>query len=258
VLDPLAAGGQVELEELERLSGDLGPRGLLLVHDADSPPPHASLRVLGHEAWDLIRRDAPLEEYAMRIERLHGQRRQLDKWIELRHHAYHDDLTDLLRKRPFEARLLEHFSAAQRHHFELALVLIDLDEFGQVNKVHDHTVGDLVIAFVAEEVRKDLRTEDVAGRLGGDEFGVVLPYTSKVEAAHVARRLRLAVRRASGRVSNREREIEVRASIGFETFDGRDLDTVATLRRHAEVALRAAKRAGGDRAVYYRLLDEPD
>jgi diguanylate cyclase (GGDEF)-like protein len=256
VLDPLAAGGHVELEELERQSAADAPRGLLLVCDPESPTSALeAVRGLPNESWDLIQRDASLAEYAWRIERLIRQNRRQEELDELRYRASHDDRTELLRPRFFQARLVEHFSAAQRHGLELALVLIDLDSFGLINKVYDHTVGDLVIARVADAVRASLRAEDVAGRLGGDEFGVLLPYTSPVDAAYVVRRLRQSIRRVSERVTTRDRELEISASLGFETFDGRDLDTVASLRRHAEQALRAAKAAGGDRGVYFRLLD---
>jgi diguanylate cyclase (GGDEF)-like protein len=117
---------------------------------------------------------------------------------ELRHRASHDDRTDLLRPQAFQARLVEHFSAAQRHKLELALVLLDMDKFGAVNKRHDHTVGDLLIARVGEVIRRNLRTEDVAGRLGGDEFAVLLPYTGKINAARVVNRLRVEIAKLSG------------------------------------------------------------
>jgi diguanylate cyclase (GGDEF)-like protein len=136
----------------------------------------------------------------------------------------------------------------------MALVLIDLDRFGSVNKSFDHVVGDRILAKVGEAVRKALRAEDVAGRIGGDEFAVLLPYTKKVDAAHVALRLLQEIRAVSGRFDGAATPIQVTTSLGFETFDGRDLANVELLRSHAELALRAAKSAGGDRGLYYRSL----
>jgi diguanylate cyclase (GGDEF)-like protein len=108
---------------------------------------------------------------------------------------------------------------------------------------------------VGEAIRRALRTEDIAGRIGGDEFAVLLPYTRPIEAAHVVRRLRDEIQRLSGSLRGAAGEVEISASLGFETFDGADLDSLETLRLHAEIALREAKRLGGGRGVYYRSLE---
>ena len=117
--------------------------------------------------------DSSEEEVLMRLQRLEREALHMAEVRDLRHRAWHDDRTDLLRGRAFEARLGEHFSAAQRHSFDLGLVLIDLDGFGAINKEYDHTVGDILIEQVGEVIRRTLRAEDVAGRLGGDEFASV-------------------------------------------------------------------------------------
>jgi diguanylate cyclase (GGDEF)-like protein len=255
VLDPLAAGGRTELDELERWRATAGAVPLLLVARAEELSSALAATVLEQGLFDLIRREAPLEEYLMRIERLRVLSRRQVETDELRHRALHDDRTDLLRPQAFQQRLTEHFSAAQRHRLDLALVLIDLDHFGNVNKRFDHTVGDLVIARVGDVIRATLRAEDVAGRIGGDEFAALLPYTKRIEAAHVVRRLRDAIKALSGRLEAASQTIAISASLGFETFDGADLDSLATLRAHAELALRDAKRQGGDRGVYFRTID---
>lgn len=252
VIDPVSRGGSSELEGLQ-------PRRqapILVVADPTDPLPAVlAARALGEGAWDVVYRAAPLEEVLMRIERLRRQSDRRAELEEMRYAAVHDDRTQLLRPVPFEARLREHFSAAQRHKFDLALILIDLDRFGQVNKDFDHVIGDAVIDQVGAVVRNNLRAEDVGGRLGGDEFAIVLPYTSRVDAARVVHRLHAQVRDLTGPVGDSERDVQVSASAGFETYDGTDLDAVETLRRHAEQALRHAKELGGDRALYYRAMD---
>lgn len=214
----------------------------------------AALDAVQREVWDMTDHEASVEELQMRLDRLTTEARRMGEIVELRHRAQHDDRTDLLRGKAFEARLEEHVSAAQRHNLELALVLIDLDKFGQINKQHDHTVGDILIAQAGEIIRRTLRTEDVAGRIGGDEFAVVLPYTHKVDAARVVGRLVEEIHKLSGRPRGADSDIAVSASIGFETFNGRDLAGVEVLRQNAERALRAAKLAGGNQGVYYRQL----
>jgi diguanylate cyclase (GGDEF)-like protein len=190
----------------------------------------------------------------MRVERLVAEVESESEIADLRHKALHDDRTDLLRPTAFEQRLVEHFSAAERHGLPMALVIVDLDAFGRVNKEFDHTVGDRVIERVGAAMRSALRAEDVAGRLGGDEFAAILPYTGRIDAAHAVRRIRDAIRSVSGEEAGLPAGLGVRASIGFETFDGNDLASCADLRAHAEAALREAKQRGGDRGVYYRSL----
>jgi diguanylate cyclase (GGDEF)-like protein len=258
LVDPLSHGGEVELEAIERARSGETTTPVLIVADARDPAPAVLCsRVLERGLWDLVHRTAPAEEFLMRIERLRSLAARMAEMDLLRHRAAHDDRTDLLRPHSFQERLREHFSAAQRHGFDLALLLVDLDRFGRVNKENDHTVGDLVIAQVGTVIRNALRAEDVAGRLGGDEFAVLLPYTKKVDAARVVQRLLDEIKDLSGRVPGARHEVEVSASIGFETSSGSDVDSVQVLRLHAEEALRVAKQRGGNRGVYYRSLESP-
>jgi diguanylate cyclase (GGDEF)-like protein len=265
LLDPLSPRGSAELGAIDRArtqgknGGERPPSPLLVLlegHDVEGPVRAA--RSLKAGLWDVASRQARAEEIGLRLRRLLDQRQALLEMDELRHRASHDDRTDLLRPKAFQARLAEHFSAAQRHDHELALVLLDLDRFGAVNKRHDHTVGDELITRVGDAIRKTLRIEDVAGRLGGDEFAVLLPYTGPLNASLVVNRLRSEIKKLSGRIGRADEEVEVSASIGFETYNGKgkDLDSLDTLRAHAERALRVAKQRGGDQGVYFRGLGE--
>jgi diguanylate cyclase (GGDEF)-like protein len=120
-------------------------------------------------------------------------------------------------------------------------------------------VGDLVISRVGDAIRNALRTEDLAFRLGGDEFGIILPFTGAVEAAHVCVRLRDAIWSVgdlalSGALTGRSIKLPVSASIGFQVYSGGHPVTRQELRAHAEKALQAAKRSGGNRAVFHPSL----
>jgi diguanylate cyclase (GGDEF)-like protein len=257
VVDPLAGAGAAELEALDAArQGE--PRSALLVIVAPSDPVPAALaglRATERGPWDVVRRDATDDELAMRVAQLRLQIEAQRETERLRHLATHDDRTDLLRPQVFQDLLRQHFSASHRHRLNLGLLLIDLDDFGIINKKHNHTVGDAVITRVGNAIRSSLRAEDIAGRVGGDEFCVLLPYTRKVDAARVVQRLLEHIRDVSGSVPTASEPVRVTASIGFETFSGSDLESVERLRLNAEEALRAAKRAGGDRGVYYRNLD---
>ena len=241
---------------------------VLLVADPDDPiPAVVAGRALRGSLWDLVHRDAPPEEILLRVERIMDQSQLLEDLDRARYHASHDDRTGLLRPLRFDARLREHFSAAQRHRLEMALVLVDLDNFGQVNKCYDHTVGDELIARAGSVIRMSLRTEDVGARIGGDEFALILPYTQRVDAARVVTRFLGRFRALSGPPPQRYRghkeecgpgTIGVSASIGFETFDGTDMRSPEELRHRAERALRTAKERGGNQGVYFRSLRNED
>lgn len=260
VLETLSDEGTAELRALDQARAEKAGAPaiplLVVVPSGDRDAIVRADRALAAPLWDVVEADASRDEVRLRLERLIAQANLQREMSELRHRASHDDRTDLLRPAAFQARLSEHFSASQRHKLDMALVLMDLDRFGAINKRYDHTVGDRIIAEVGEVIRNALRTEDVAGRLGGDEFAVVLPYTRKLAAVQVVNRLREEIVALTFHPPDTQDELHVSASIGFETFDGRDVDSLQTLRRHAEVALRAAKKGGGDRGVYFRQLPE--
>ncbi|MFT5052829.1 MAG: diguanylate cyclase (GGDEF)-like protein, partial [Chlamydiales bacterium] len=207
-----------------RRVGD-GVTGLLVVLPPGDSSSFAALAESVEGPWDVIRRDASVEEWRLRTQRLTSQLETLSELEELRFRATHDDLTGLLRPAEFDQRLREHFSAAQRQGHDLALILIDLDRFGAINKDFDHVVGDQLLERVACAVRGQLRTEDIAGRLGGDEFAVALPFTGSEEAARVVERLRHSIRSASVPAAGDDRSVAVAGSLGFEVFPGPQLSS---------------------------------
>ncbi|MEM9383344.1 MAG: GGDEF domain-containing protein [Planctomycetota bacterium] len=266
VLDPRTPDGvEAGLRAIDRGREGGHATPILLVADPLDPIPAVIAgRSLREGPWDLVHRDAPHEEILLRAERLVDQSRTLDDLERARYQASHDERTGLLRAGPFDERLREHFSAAQRHRIAIALVLVDLDDFGAVNKRFDHTVGDELIARAGSVIRMSLRAEDVGARIGGDEFALVLPYTQRVDAARVVSRLAGRFRalsgpppRGAGVHRNGDASIRVSASLGFETFDGTDIESVDELRQRAERALQGAKERGGDQGVYYRNLGSP-
>jgi diguanylate cyclase (GGDEF)-like protein len=253
MVDLLSPGGYHELAAIDRARERPSLVPLLLIRESgEAAAWRRAIRALHAPAWDLVDRDANPEEFRLRIDRLLAETRLHREVRDLRHRASHDDRTDLLRPQAFQARLGEHFSAAQRHGLPMTLAIIDLDDFGSVNKRFDHTVGDEVIAEVGAIVRQTVRAEDVAGRLGGDEFGVLLPYTAPGDAARVVERLRLEIAHLSeAGLGSQGRAVKVSGSLGYAHFDGSNLTTAEELRRRAEQALRQAKVGGGNRAVCF-------
>lgn len=175
------------------------------------------------------------------FDRLQGQEAELERQVRT------DYLTGLLNRRAFcELGALE-VQRAHRHPAPLSVLALDLDHFKRINDQHGHAAGDRVLKSLATTCRRMLRSIDLTGRLGGEEFAVLLPHTPLETALRVAERLRLAI--AEGRMSlDSGQEVSVTVSIGVATWSPGDADLQALLNR-ADVALYAAKHAGRNQVV---------
>lgn len=149
-----------------------------------------------------------------------------------------DPLTALHNRRHMEEHLRGALSAARRHRHPLAVLFIDIDSFKGINDTWGYEAGDDVLRTVGNRVRLALRTEDLVGRWGGEEFLVVLPATDLSGAVQVAERVRDAI--ASRPTTVNDRDIAVTVSIGCAS----GVDQQDELVREATRALRQAKRAG--------------
>jgi diguanylate cyclase (GGDEF)-like protein len=107
--------------------------------------------------------------------------------------ATSDPLTGLANHRTFHERLRSEVARALRHRRPLALTVLDLDQFKEINDTAGHGAGDKVLAALAAELRQAVRTEDVLARIGGDEFALLLPETSSMEALAFVERLRSTI-----------------------------------------------------------------
>jgi len=107
--------------------------------------------------------------------------------------AHTDALTGLYNRRIFMQRLEEEIERVKRHNSTLSVLLFDLDHFKKVNDTYGHDVGDAVLQTVATTTSDVKRVTDVAARLGGEEFGVLLPETDQEGAVQVANRLRQSI-----------------------------------------------------------------
>ncbi|APW37463.1 hypothetical protein RD110_09895 [Rhodoferax koreense] len=164
---------------------------------------------------------------------------------ELRQLAHTDPLTGVLNRRAFTERSAQAIAAAQRHGRPLAVLMLDIDHFKVVNDSHGHAAGDLAIQQVAEVSLRSLRAIDLLGRLGGEEFSILLPETGAEEALATAERLRAAI--AQTPVLLDGLRIMLTVSIGLSSLAAQDDDQA--LYRRADAALYQAKRAGRNRVV---------
>jgi diguanylate cyclase (GGDEF)-like protein len=153
-----------------------------------------------------------------------------------------DGLTGLPNQRAVNDALKRTFAQASTIKAPLALLLIDLDHFKQINDQRGHPVGDQVLASVGATLRSVLRTRDFAGRKGGEEFAVLLPDTEIDAALEIAERVRSAI----AEISLPGTDVSVTASIGVAGFP-EHASTLDRLERLSDAALYLAKRQGRNR-----------
>ena len=173
----------------------------------------------------------------------------------LHHLALHDPLTDLPNRNLFGRQLDATLVRAASRKAHVALLYIDLDGFKQVNDRHGHPVGDLLLCEVAARLRGCLRERDVAGRIGGDEFVVLLDaLASPSHGVDIAERIRAALVPV---FQLAEQPIHMSASIGVAIFpvDGEDGEQLA---RAADHAMYRAKQAGGNQTRGTDVVDAVD
>lgn len=167
----------------------------------------------------------------------------LDVMKALKAEAYTDPLSGLLNRRGFEERatlLLRHCATAK---LPVALVLADLDHFKALNDLHGHAAGDRVIADFAAKLRSAVGTSGVAGRIGGEEFAVLLPLSDLGAARLFAETIRMLY--SAGSVDGLPRDTRVTASFGVAARTGEE-EGLESLMRRADEALYKAKRNGRD------------
>jgi two-component system cell cycle response regulator len=183
---------------------------------------------------------------AVRVKELQDDLRARN--AELDRIARSDPLTGLANRRHLDEQLAAHAASAARHHHELSVAVVDIDNFKAVNDTYGHNAGDTVLREVAQRIAASARVEDVVGRWGGEEFIILLPHCDIDGAVVVSERIRRAV--AAGPVrSEHGIAIDVTVSIGCTggTDDG--------LIERADAALYAAKNGGRNRTIVLQQTD---
>ena len=155
-----------------------------------------------------------------------------------------DGLTGLLNHRAFHDRLDEEIARAARGGRSFALLMIDLDDFRAINNGHGHQAGDAALVAIAAALRASIRTADIAGRYGGDEFAALLPDADLAEALAVAARACAAI--AAVTVESDGARVGTTTSLGVAVWP-RHGRTRAALIQSADAAAYAAKDAGKGR-----------
>lgn len=171
---------------------------------------------------------------------------------ELAHQAHHDSLTNLPNRALLLDRLQHGIRTARRQNSLLALILLDLNRFKEINDTFGHRCGDKLLQQFAERLRPMVRESDTVARLGGDEFVLLLPNADETGAIEVVRKVRKALKNP---FVVKELRFHIDTSIGITLFP--DHETTADgLLRAADVAMYAAKHSNASYVVYSLDHDE--
>lgn len=164
---------------------------------------------------------------------------------ELVRQAHTDHLTGFNNRGHFMQQAEHELTRVVRYGGELSIFMLDVDHFKKINDTYGHKVGDIVLQKLATVCQDTLRVVDIIGRVGGEEFAILLPETNEEEAIRVAERLREAIADAKVPLGN-GLPLSVTVSIGIASLTSKD-DNIDVLLNLADKALYAAKHAGRNR-----------
>jgi diguanylate cyclase (GGDEF)-like protein/PAS domain S-box-containing protein len=204
----------------------------------------------GHHVWVLVTASIVRDEdrrplYVVTQVQDISERKELARRLE--YLVDHDFLTGLFNRRHFEQELTKETDRVARYGGPGAVLVIDLDNFKDVNDTFGHKAGDDVLKGVAGLLRERLRLTDLVARIGGDEFAVLLPHTDADQAQGMADELVKALGRQVAVLA--DRSIHITASIGVTLFEGlTDVEVLA----YADLAMYEAKEGGRNRFAMYR------
>jgi diguanylate cyclase (GGDEF)-like protein len=169
---------------------------------------------------------------------------EIHVYAETARQAAIDELTGVFNRRFFEAALEREFKQAVRHKREFSLLILDIDNFKRINDTHGHTTGDAVISALGKLLKKMIRSEDTACRIGGEEFAVILPETGPGGAEVVSEKIRSEFARLKIAAT------DLSLSGGLATFP-LDASSTEELIDRADQMLYFAKYSGKNRVICY-------
>jgi diguanylate cyclase (GGDEF)-like protein len=175
-----------------------------------------------------------------------------------------DSLTGLYNRRQLFNLGQVEFSRACRYNHSISVIMLDIDLFKKVNDVYGHLIGDQVLQQIANRCRSILRTSDIIGRYGGEEFVILLPETKIQQAQNIANRIRLLV--LDKPIITDRGDISVSVSLGLSSMEGDCDSRLEWVIDQADQALLKAKASGRNRVVVwkenlvpqYQKLEKPE
>jgi len=221
--------GDTELTDLSENFNRMSENIELLIADRDT-----ALKDLEELNIDLEKR---VQERTIELQALN---------VEIARQAMHDPLTELPNRTLLVERLKQNIYLAKRNEKQVAFLMLDLNNFKEVNDTLGHPQGDRLLLDVASRLPTALRQSDTVGRFGGDEFGIVLPDTESKQAIEVAKKV-LASLEPSFQLD--DQILSIGASIGIAMYPDHGEDD-ASLIRYADIAMYEAKSNKGEPCLY--------
>ncbi len=178
-------------------------------------------------------------------------KKRKEKEKEIIYLNYHDSLTDLYNRRYFMETGKKEIERANRYEEPLTLMMIDIDHFKDVNDTYGHVAGDKVLKQLGTILEENVRKVDIVGRLGGEEFGIILPNTNLDNAKKAGERIRKDIEEST--VKFKESNISITVSIGIASYE-KDIPYIDNMLHEADSALYAAKNRGRNCVVTNREI----
>jgi two-component system, cell cycle response regulator len=164
--------------------------------------------------------------------------------------AVNDALTTLYNQAYFKKFFEQELKRAARQKYSVALIILDVDNFKQINDSLGHLAGDYILSELGPVIKSNVREIDLASRYGGDEFALVLPYTDRNESTLVAERLRKVIEGRTFSQESQSEDVKVTISLGIAFFPAQG-STPEEIIRNADQALYQAKNEGKNRCQVY-------
>jgi diguanylate cyclase (GGDEF)-like protein len=210
----------------------------------------ASVLPLSHQEQSIIR--SLLSVMVMIV----GSSKVLSRTLsELEYYSTHDPLTGIHNRRYFNDMLAYEIPRSERHGHVFSVLLLDLDDFKDINDSYGHPVGDMVLIKVAETICSRLRKGDIPVRMGGDEFAVILPETPSEGANDVAESIRSSLQSMSFDTPQ-GKQFHVSTSIGVISFP-KDAQNCSDLMSYVDIALYRAKELGKNEVCIFDPTKHP-
>jgi len=201
---------------------------------------------IGQSGDDLASR---IEVMALRTKRMRNISARLKR---LEEESITDFKTELFNDRYILKRLQEEFDRANRHRMVLSIIMLDFDGFKEINDTLGHPFGDFVLLSFARKLKSLIRKIDIPGRLGGDEFLIILPNTDLDEAVRIADRIRSIVN--SYKFEKDGRSAQLTVSLGINAYGGDGSIGCEEFLKGADLGLLAAKSRGKNRIFLFPQL----
>ncbi|HBE80309.1 MAG TPA: hypothetical protein DDW65_21385 [Firmicutes bacterium] len=199
-------------------------------------------------ADDYLCKPFKIEELIARIQAI------LNRVANSRELVLQDELTKVYNRRYLQICLSAEIAKAQQTHINFSVAMIDLDYFKKINDQYGHIIGDETLQCLVEKIVANLRSSDVVCRYGGEEFVVIMPGTSQLEAGKVLKRLQQLIAEAPLQLPKSQIEISLSISVGVAVYPQNGV-TEEELLKSADIALYKAKNAGRNLVMFFEELE---